>query len=68
MSNESVVAVIGVNGFVGRGLPKLLRERGYGVLGLSRSGSGEVAGVERWQSVAAMDLAGCHAVVNLAGE
>jgi hypothetical protein len=68
MSNESVVAVIGVNGFVGRGLPRLLRERGFGVLGVSRSGGGEVADVNRWQSVAAMDFAGCHAVVNLAGE
>jgi uncharacterized protein (TIGR01777 family) len=68
MSDESMVAVIGVNGFVGRGLPKLLLGRGFRVLGVSRSGRGDVTGVERWQSVAEMDFAGCRAVVNLAGE
>ncbi|MEY5020139.1 MAG: hypothetical protein RLZ22_1227 [Verrucomicrobiota bacterium] len=68
MSDGSSVAVIGVSGFVGRGLPKLLHEKGFRVLGVSRSGGGDVVGVEDWQSVAKMDLAGCHAVVNLAGE
>jgi hypothetical protein len=63
-----MVAVVGANGFIGRGLPKLLGERGLEVVGLSRSGSGQVVGVKRWQSVAAMDLTDCQAVVNLAGE
>lgn len=65
---EPMVAVIGVNGFVGRGLPKLFLERGIRVVGVSRSGGGEVEGVGCWQSASSMNFAGCRAVVNLAGE
>ena len=68
MSDKLTVAVIGVSGFVGRGLPELLCERGFRVVGVSRSGRGELAGVEQWQAARAMDFNGCHAVVNLAGE
>lgn len=68
VENDSRVAVIGVSGFIGRGLPEFLRGRGLGVVGVSRSGRGEISGVDRWQAADAMDFSACGAVVNLAGE
>ena len=61
-------AIIGVTGFVGRGLPGLLAEIGMATTGVSRAGTGAVAGVEHWQTPATLDFAGHHAVINLAGE
>ena len=61
-------AIIGVTGFVGRGLPGLLAEIGMATTGVSRAGTGAVAGVEHWQTPATLDLAGHQAVINLAGE
>ncbi len=68
MSTAPKVAIIGVTGFIGRGLPRLLAERGFSCTGLSRSGTGEVPGVSAWQRTDAPDLTGHHAVINLAGE
>lgn len=64
----SKVVVIGVSGFIGRGLAMDLCGKGFEVVGVSRVGRGEVAGVNRWQSVDSMDFSKCGAVVNLAGE
>lgn len=61
-------AIIGVTGFVGHGLPARLAETGVKTTGISRSGSGTVSGVDRWQTPANLDLSGHHAVINLAGE
>ncbi|RYD21892.1 MAG: TIGR01777 family protein [Verrucomicrobiaceae bacterium] len=62
------VAIVGVTGFVGRGLPELLAEHGIATTGISRSGRGEVPQVDRWQTPDALDLSGHDAVINLAGE
>lgn len=60
-------ALIGVTGFIGRGLPALLAETGMATTGVSRSGGGSIQGVDRWQQTDALDLGGHHAVINLAG-
>ncbi len=62
------IAVVGVTGFVGCGLPALLAEIGMATTGISRAGTGSVSGVDRWQTPEALDFAGHHAVINLAGE
>ncbi len=61
-------AIVGVTGFVGRGLPTLLAERGVACTGVSRAGSGLLAGVDHWQKPDALDLSDHQAVINLAGE
>ena len=68
METDRRVAVFGVTGFIGRGLPALLSDHGFGCTGISRSGRGNVAGVDRWHTPDAPALAGHHAVINLAGE
>ena len=67
MNGEKRVAILGVTGFIGRGLPAMLAERGFACSGISR-GSGAVDGVSAWQTPDTLDLAGHHAVINLAGE
>jgi len=62
------IAITGVTGFVGRGLAAMCKERGIAVTGVSRSGSGTVPGVDRWQTARNMDFRDCNAVINLAGE
>lgn len=61
-------AIIGVTGFVGRGLPELLKAKGISTTGVSRSGTGAVDGVVDWQTPAKLDFSGHQAVINLAGE
>ena len=61
-------AIVGVTGFVGRGLPALLAEKGVACTGISRAGTGSLAGVDRWQLPANLDFSGHQAVINLAGE
>ncbi|MEI7908521.1 MAG: TIGR01777 family oxidoreductase [Verrucomicrobiota bacterium] len=68
MHDAERVAILGVTGFVGRGLPALLGARGLSVTGVSRSGSGPNAGIKHWQTPDFLDLAGHRAVINLAGE
>ncbi|MFZ9937219.1 MAG: TIGR01777 family oxidoreductase [Luteolibacter sp.] len=68
MTETRRVAIVGVKGFIGHGLPQLLAARGLAVTGMSRSGNGDLPGVERWQKPDSPDLAGHHAVINLAGE
>lgn len=62
------VAIVGVTGFVGRGLPALFAEMGVTTTGASRAGSGTLPGVDRWQSIDALDFSGHQAVINLSGE
>ncbi len=62
------VAIVGVTGFVGRGLPALLAEKGIATTGVSRAGKGDVPGIDRWQTPTTLDFSGHDAVINLAGE
>jgi uncharacterized protein (TIGR01777 family) len=68
MTENERVAIVGVTGFVGRGLAAGFRDRGWGVTGMSRGGAGDVAGVDAWQRSQAPDFSGHAAVVNLSGE
>ena len=61
-------AILGVTGFVGRGLPALFAEKGVACTGISRSGGGAVLGIDRWQTPDTLDFSGHQAVINLAGE
>lgn len=60
--------IYGASGFVGKGLASMLSSEGWEVIGVSRKGTGDVAGVSKWTTPAQADLAGCEAVVNLSGE
>lgn len=62
------VAILGVTGFIGRGLPELFAARGVACTGVSRGAGRPSAEVDRWQSPEHLDFGGHHAVVNLAGE
>jgi len=68
MEEKQRLAISGVTGFIGSGLPGLLVERGFACTGISRSGGGDLPGVDRWQTPGNPDLDGHHAVINLAGE
>ncbi len=68
MEPTTRAAILGVTGFVGNGLPALLAAKGMATTGVSRAGTGDVAGVDRWQSPEALDFSGHQAVINLAGE
>ena len=61
------VAIIGVTGFVGRGLPALLADAGFATTGYSRKGDGDVPGVDQWRRTGDYDFTGHHAIINLAG-
>lgn len=61
-------AIVGVTGFIGSGLVSILADQGIEVTGISRSGTGNVAGVKTWQSLDSLDLRGHECVINLAGE
>jgi uncharacterized protein (TIGR01777 family) len=61
-------AIVGVTGFVGRGLPARLAAQGFAITGISRAGKGCVPGVDRWQTPQTMDFSGHDVVINLAGE
>ncbi|MGD7652150.1 MAG: TIGR01777 family oxidoreductase [Verrucomicrobiales bacterium] len=67
MQAKRRVAIVGVTGFIGSGLPAMFVERGWQVTGVSRSGGGTVEGVGEWRVSAEFDPAGHEAVVNLAG-
>lgn len=60
--------IVGVSGFIGRGLPTLLRGHGLACTGISRAGGGRIDGVDRWQTPDTMDPRGHQVVINLAGE
>lgn len=68
MQTNQRCAILGVTGFIGKGLPALLAQHGLATTGVSRAGKGELSGVDRWQKPDALDLSGHHAVINLAGE
>ena len=68
MHSKPQIAILGVTGFIGRGLPAEFGGQGMSCTGISRSGGGDVAGVERWQVPTELDFTGHHAVINLAGE
>lgn len=62
------IAISGVTGLIGRGLPEMFSACGWDVTGISRAGGGKLSHVDRWQTPETMDFSGQAAVVNLAGE
>ncbi|MFT4176564.1 MAG: TIGR01777 family oxidoreductase [Luteolibacter sp.] len=68
MPHHPVIAISGVTGFIGSGLPALLKARGASLLGISRAGSGNFPEIDDWQKPDALDLRRVDAIVNLAGE
>ncbi len=68
MQRPQRAAIIGVTGFVGRGLPSLLAEKGMATTGISRAGNGNLPNVDQWQKPGSLDFANHRAVINLAGE
>ncbi len=68
MAETRRVAIFGVTGFIGHALPELLAAHGFATTGVSRSGTGDVSGVDRWQKPDSPVLYGHHAVINIAGE
>lgn len=68
MHHKPRVAILGVTGFIGSGLPELFAAEGIATTGISRAGGGSVRGVDRWQKADALDFTGHDAVINLAGE
>lgn len=67
METRRRIAILGVTGFIGSGLPKLLAGEGWLCTGVSRSGAGNVEGVDRWTTPEDFAPAGHEAVINLAG-
>ena len=63
MQNHQRVAIVGVTGFLGRGLPALFAEKGISATGISRAGNGQLSGIDRWQSPETLDFSAHHAVV-----
>ncbi len=61
------VVIYGASGFVGKGLANMLTADGWEVIGVSRKGTGDSAGISKWTTPNKVDLAGCEAVVNLSG-
>jgi uncharacterized protein len=68
MPEKPHIAIIGVTGFIGQGLPAMFAAEGFACTGVSRSGAGSVDDVGRWQTPENLDLSNHHAVINLAGE
>lgn len=68
MESNHRVAILGVSGFIGSGLPTLLAGRGVVTTGVSRNPKNDILGVTRWQTPDTLDFSGHDAVINLAGE
>lgn len=67
MHDSPRVAIIGVTGFIGSGLPALLAKHEMATTGVSRTGGDATSGIDRWQTPDNLDFKGHHAVINLAG-
>lgn len=68
MHSKPRAAILGVTGFIGRGLPALLGKMGMACTGVSRSELCQIPGIDRWQNPGTLDFADHDAVINLAGE
>lgn len=68
MDEKPRIAILGATGFIGRGLPEMLANHDMACTGVSRAGTGNVPGIDRWQTPEHLDVSGHHAVINLAGE
>lgn len=68
MRSRPKVAILGVTGFIGRGLPALFAEDGMAITGVSRSGQATRPLIQSWMKPEDIDLSGHDAVVNLTGE
>lgn len=68
MHSQPKVAIAGVTGFIGSGLPALLASEGYKITGISRRPQHPTATIQAWQSFENLDLRDHQAVINLTGE
>lgn len=68
MRSQPKVAIVGVTGFIGSGLPSLLAGEGYQVTGISRAPRKNIPVIRAWQAFDQLDLRGFEAVINLSGE
>ena len=68
MRQKPKVAILGVTGFIGRGLPALFSDDGIAVTGVSRSGQQTRPLIQSWQKPAEIDPADHLAIINLSGE
>lgn len=68
MESNARAAIVGVTGFIGKGLPALLARRGMAVTGVSRGKNPAMEGVDRWQTPESLDFTNHNAVINLAGD
>ncbi|MES2995636.1 MAG: TIGR01777 family oxidoreductase [Verrucomicrobiota bacterium] len=68
MKPKRRIAIAGVTGFIGRGLPALFAAAGWECTGISRNRAANHPHVTSWQTPEGLALAGHDAVVNLAGE
>lgn len=67
MAVAPTVAIAGVTGFIGSGLPALFSAEGWRVAGISRRSRDATPLVRGWQTLDELDLAGIDAVINLSG-
>lgn len=68
MSENQRAAILGVTGFIGRGLPDLLAQHGIATTGISRQGAGKISSIDRWQTPTSLDFTNHSTIINLAGE
>jgi uncharacterized protein (TIGR01777 family) len=68
MRIQPKVAIVGVTGFIGSGLPSLLACEGYQVTGISRRPQSTTPAIHAWQTFDNLDLRDHEAVINLSGE
>jgi uncharacterized protein len=68
MRSQPKVAIVGVTGFIGSGLPTLLACEGYLVTGVSRRPQSPTPAIHTWQTFDNLDLRDHEVVINLSGE
>jgi len=66
--NHPKVAIVGVTGFIGSGLPALFAREGWQVTGISRHPQPSAPDIDAWQTFETLDLRDHDAVINLSGE
>ncbi len=68
MREKPRVAILGVTGFIGRGLPRIFADDGFTTTGVSRGSHQTRPLIQAWQKPGEVNPAGHLAVINLTGE